>query len=143
MAETKTFFGIKIDFISQRREIVLFLPSNMATVQTLYNIINSCCLSSGGFFHLHLSDNLMGKNSFISTIKHNIGSKKKNYIENVIAVSRRMPQPSPPRVSSECLSGGSVWARSASQVSLGSSVSQSSLSGLGRGIGCEIAIFKG
>ena len=29
-------FCMKIDFISQWREIVLFLPSNMAAMQTLY-----------------------------------------------------------------------------------------------------------
>ena len=79
MAETKTFFGIKIDFISQRREIVLFLPSNMATVQTLYNIINSCCLSSGGFFHLHLSDNLMGKTRLYLQLSTTLEVKKKVY----------------------------------------------------------------
>ena len=41
MAGTKKFVCMKIDFISQKRGIVLFLPSNMAVVQTLYCHRNS------------------------------------------------------------------------------------------------------
>ena len=46
------------------------------------NIINSCCLSSGGFFHLHLSDNLMGKTRLYLQLSTTL-EVKKNYIENV------------------------------------------------------------
>ena len=36
MAGKKKRICMKIDFISQKREIVLFLPSNMALMQTLF-----------------------------------------------------------------------------------------------------------